>query len=764
MAQNCRVTGVVTTPAGEPVPGVNILVKDKHVGVSTNPDGSFEINKLSEGKDTLVISAIGFTTTEKEIILQKNHVLNLDIILDEDVVEMDEVIVATKSTSTELKIKGYSVEVIEGSKQKNFNTDINQMLKSIPGINLRETGGLGSGFKLSLNGLSGNQIRYFIDGIPMENFGSALSLNNYPVNLIEKLEIYKGVVPVALGADALGGAVNIVTGHWQKSFMDLAYSYGSFNTHRVAFNGQYADNEFGYFVKGSLFYNHSDNNYLMKNVPVYDLELGNYLGTTDIERFHDEYTSSMLNAEAGLFDKSFADKLSVKLIAAQGRKNYQHPDNNLIRVFGDFYNENESLLFAADYRKNFAGIDVKAWIVAGETEETVVDTGRRKYNWAGDFITRDEDDPKGEIMERRSYLELTDKILKSSIGAGYNFSDEHRIDLNFSQNYLERSGDDKVDEFNISYESPNSISKNLLSAAYTYSSENKKAEISVFGKQYWYSGEIISFDYEDNKIVTSPSLTKSGFGAAASYHFTDNILIKSSYEKAYRIPESFEILGDGIYVNPNPVLQPEKSDNVNLGVLLNGNYGNLEYSSEVNLFYRFSRDFIRFNPLGPFGEYENLNNVKSEGIEGGFSVVYDYDYSLTANVTYQNITDQTEFDEGLRNTNYDSRVPNVPYFFGNVRAGYIPSFLFPQRNFRIYWSCRYVHEFYLTWENLGDKSEKNIIPGQFTQDIQIEYSAFEGAYNFSFAVNNLFDRTVYDNFNIQKPGRSYSLKLRYFLN
>ena len=64
--------------------------------------------------------------------------------------------------------------------------------------------------------------------------GSAMALNNIPVNLADRLEVYKGVVPVQLGADAMGGAVNVVTNQKANNYLDLSHSYGSFNTNRSA--------------------------------------------------------------------------------------------------------------------------------------------------------------------------------------------------------------------------------------------------------------------------------------------------------------------------------------------------------------------------------------------------------------------------------------------------------------------------------------------------------------------------------------------------
>ncbi|WP_310590209.1 TonB-dependent receptor [Dyadobacter pollutisoli] len=72
--------------------------------------------------------------------------------------------------------------------------DLNQKLNRTVGVKVREEGGMGSDFNLSINGLAGKAIKFFIDGVPMKVMASA-TLNNIPVNLAERMEVYKGVVP-----------------------------------------------------------------------------------------------------------------------------------------------------------------------------------------------------------------------------------------------------------------------------------------------------------------------------------------------------------------------------------------------------------------------------------------------------------------------------------------------------------------------------------------------------------------------------------------
>lgn len=502
----------------------------------------------------------------------------------------------------------------------------------------------------------------------------------------------------------------------------------------------------------------------MHSVPLYDLELGNFLGIISTDRFHSEYTSGMAKLEAGLLDRKLADELSVGFTYSENRNNFQHPDFNIKRVFGAFHTTNETMLLGAVYRKKTGALDLEGHVLGGKVQQRVIDTSSYKYNWAGERIKRKENDLKGELYERRSLVEMNDDIFRSSIKAEYEFNLNHRLSINLSQNYLNRSGEDLVNEFNNSYRSPSHVNKTVAGAAYTFTPDSQKWETSVFGKQYWYAANIMSTDYLDNSIKNELDLSHTGFGLTATFSLFERIQLKSSFEKAYRMPESYEILGDGIYINPNPELRPEKSYNGNLGIAINNFKNPFKINVETNAFLRASKDFIRFRPLGPFGEYENLNNVRTEGLEATLQLAYEDRINFSLNGTWQQLTDQTKKDEGLPNVNYQSRIPNVPYLFGNGRLGVRPFHSVFGGNLQFYWNTRYVHEFFLTWENLGSQGSKNIIPAQLTHDLEMEYSLNNGRYNVSLSVNNLTDEVVYDNFMIQRPGRAFYLKLRYSIN
>ena len=753
------VRGRVIDVEGAPVVGASVLVEGTGRGGATDVNGEFAIQGVPTGPQRLVVNSMGYLPLDTTIVVSRRmDPITLQLVAA-PIEEGDVVVVTGTSKQDRLRESGYAVEVIETEPRKNLTTDVNQMLGATSGVHIRETGGLGSSFSLSMNGLSGNQIRYFIDGVPMENFGSALSLDNYPVNLVENIEVYKGVVPITLGADALGGAVNITTGYRGRSYADLSWSVGSFNTHRGAVHLQYANGTI--FARLSSFFNHSANSYRMDSMPIYDPELGNRSGSIDIDRFHDDYTSAMGHLEIGLLDRSFADRLSLGVTGAFNRKNHQHPSNNADRVFGDLHTRNSTLLFSANWGKEFERLDLDAYILTGRIVESTIDTSSRKYNWAGEFITRPESDPKGELFERRSHQEFTDAVVRGRLGAAYRLGAGHELGLSYTHGYLERTGEDYVNEFNRSFESPNFIHRPLLGLAWSYTTEDELLRGTAFAKEYWYRGRIITFDYQDNEVITEPSFNSTGYGAAASWRVMPELLLKTSFEKTYRIPESYEILGDGIYVRPNQALEPETSINGNFGVRVGREFGSVRVASEINGFYRSSTDFIRFAPLGPFGTYENLENVRTTGVEGSVEINFDDLLQLNTSLTSQDLRDRTEFDEGLPNTNYRSRIPNTPWLFGNARLGLNLGKLLGPEKLTLYWSTHYVHDFFLTWEELGSSSSKNVIPTQLTHGLQIDYGILDTGLNISLSVSNLTDARAYDNFNVQKPGRGVYVKLRY---
>lgn len=144
---------------------------------------------------------------------------NLNAQVGKDSVLLEDVQVVGKSMARRMQEQAYAISVLDLKKQYQTAAPLNKLLNSVTSVKIREDGGLGSNYSFSLNGFSGNQVKFFIDGIPMDNFGSSFNLANISANMADRIEVYKGVLPVYLGSDALGGAVNIVSRKMPTTWM-----------------------------------------------------------------------------------------------------------------------------------------------------------------------------------------------------------------------------------------------------------------------------------------------------------------------------------------------------------------------------------------------------------------------------------------------------------------------------------------------------------------------------------------------------------------
>ena len=120
---------------------------------------------------------------------------------------------------------------ILGTRQlEGTTTSINDALARTTGITVRNTGGVGSASRISVRGLEGKRMGIYVDEAAIGQLSDYMSLNDIPTDMIERIEIYKGIVPYRFGGSALGGAVNVVTKEYPPVYMDASYEIASFNT------------------------------------------------------------------------------------------------------------------------------------------------------------------------------------------------------------------------------------------------------------------------------------------------------------------------------------------------------------------------------------------------------------------------------------------------------------------------------------------------------------------------------------------------------
>lgn len=763
------VTGTVTNNRQQPIPGATITVNNR-IAANTNTAGQFSIS-VPNGKHQLQISNIGYQTLDT--IVHINGSVHLKFSLQTLAKNLDEVAVVQQTTTRTVKEKEFATEVVDLKLIRNRNTDINRLLNALPGIRVRETGGMGSDFNYSIQGLTGKAIRFFVDGIPMENFGAGFNVNNYPVAALERIEVYKGVTPIELSGDALGGAVHLVTRKEIRNFLDLSYSVGSFGTHKLQLIGKWRHKS-GFTTQLTTAWNKSNNNYKVwgNTVEIADAN-GRPITGKKYKRFNDDFEAASVKLAIGFTGKKWADELLLELAYSDMEKGLQ-TGRTMAFVYGKVrYNETFTMPSLRYNKDNFLlpGLKLNLYSAFNRREGQTIDTSSIKYNWAGDSIATTTGELNG-IRAQRSRYTFTDLTFLQLINGSYQLSANHTIAINYSLNHQHRKGKDAIAlaDWTIPLRQPQQLTKQITGLSYQAQFFEQAWTNSLFLKRFQYAASASVYDYNGGAqrelIKKERKEGHWGFGHAAKLNWGKAILIKYSGEKATRLPDAVELMGDGNTILHAPQLKPEQSTNFNAGILYKIERTNWRMDVETGLFARFTKDLIWLGEGDLYGtaRYENISKIRSTGVDASLRYRNKKWFTATGNLTFQNIRNrQRRTSSGAPNIVFNDRMKNMPAWMANTEFRFRFPASLKHHHIDFYIANNYVEGFYLNWPKLGNRATKKRIPEQFTQDIGISYSFPENRFVLSAECRNLLNKQVFDNYLLQKPGRYIGLQFRCFL-
>jgi len=771
-AQNLgSVSGNLKTTSGEPAIALTLKIQNTSFAAISNNSGDFTIKNITPGRYTLIVTGIGYKTQQKAIAVTAGKNTEADFTISYESINMNGITVIGRTAVQESNRQAFNVTAIDAKQLYNSTLDLAGALDRVAGIRVRESGGVGSNFNLSLNGFSGNHIRYFIDGVPMDGMGSSFQINNIPINAAERIEVYKGVVPIWLGSDALGGAINIVTGNRNRNYIDASYSYGSFNTHRSVINAA-ATSKSGLTVQLSAFQNYSDNSYKTHLRTLLQNSMEADKRASSVRRFNDTYHNETLIANVGLVNKSFADNLLFGITLGQNYKEIQtaaRPES----VYGQLHRSGRIVMPTLKYKKTdlIKGLDLTVNANYNLGYEKTIDTAMADYDWDGIR------DPKKTMGERTAGGMLSKFKNNNGLATAmmsYKITNHHSVAINNVFSTFNRKTDDLLFPEKNALDPAKKMDKNVLGFGYGYEVANKWSA-NLFGKY-------IHLKNVNGSTKVNKSADKLGYGFALSYYLNPDLQIRTSYELTNRMPEANEIFGDLENQAASPNLKPEKSDNINLGIVYGFKLSDVNrFSVTANVIYRYSDDFI-YNKFvgGTSGAQnqtiaDNREGVRTTGVDGEIRYSYKSWLSVGTTVTYQMLRNLQKYDPKPTGGFYEEesvvyldQMPNIPYFFGNgdVSASF-KNVLKKGNNLTVGYNMLYVHSFWLYWPSLGNSSgtdDKNGVPTQLAHDLNFVYSMKNGRYNVSLEAKNITDKPVFDNFSLQKPGRGFYLNLRYFIN
>lgn len=756
-AQKAIVYGQITDDkTGEPIAGAGVSIAKDGKGTVADADGRYTLNIQGRQQVRLNFQYLGYKTESREIALRDSVCCNIRLKPIDNM--LDEVTVTTRSEMRKLRESAMPISVIGQRQLQGTASNINDVLARTVGVTVRNTGGMGSASRISVRGLEGKRMGMYIDETPMSQLSNFVALNDIPTNMIERIEVYKGIVPYKFGGSALGGAVNVVTKEYPPIYLDFSYEIGSFNTHQVSSVLKRTDRKSGlqFGVGGVVSY--AKNNYKMT--------LANLDGRI-VERDHDRFNKIM----GGMSVKAtqwWFDEMKWELIFMKTRQEIQGIDLNVREA----YNHSTSYVTALTLKRNnffLDGLDFdfNAGYIIGKYG--LCDKAEHRYDWDGKVLPP-VSSFGGEQNNFASDGNNRSNELTAKLNMGYTIDMHHALNLNIYADHNSLHPNDSLMDKSLGFRAnfPSKMKTLTVGLSYDLTLFDGRFQNAFTLKEFLFSSRSRSIDIYSVKEPQPVKTSKNyiGFSNAMRYKFTNDLMLKASFNSEVRIPTSEELIGNGYSILASPALRPERTSGVNLGLLyrhIKADGGLIEI--ELNGFYNQLEDMIRFTPdmIPTMARYRNFGSVRTKGVELEAKGDICPLLYLYANGTYQDLRDVRKTIPGteVENPTRNKRIPNVPYLLANFGAELHKENLFggSGQNTRLLFDASYIHQYFYDFE--VSKYQERKIPTSMTMDAALEHSFCNDRWTITFKVKNLTDRRIVSELNRPLPGRYIGIKVRY---
>lgn len=773
---NGIIEGTIFDENNKPLPFASVGIGN--TGTTSTDKGTFHFSNIASGSHVLSISAMGYEPFTDTIIKHASENLVLQIKMVPAVSMLNEVRVLGKTEAQKVREQPIRTLVIDTRATSTQATSLTDLMNRSAGVRIRQNGGLGSQPEISINGFQGRAIKYFKDGIPLNYLGDGYNVSSLPLEALDRIEVYKGVLPVSLGADALGGAVNLVTRKNYGKNLSAFYEAGSFHTHRFGLSGGTESKNKKWFSGVEFFYNYARNDYKAR-VGVVNPDTRN-IELVRLPMFHNAFRNYYGEVFAGIQNVSWADELKLTVAAFDLERQQQHPAL-MTDAYGAIYSGQHTVAPTVHYKKSWLDnkLSVDQFASYNNLRTQRVDTLMGSYDWYGHFT------PKSTIGESRlpSLSDVQEKQYTTRTNVIYRITPTQSLGFNYVFTNASRSGSDpygpRLEGTGIDVLSLTSTyQKHVFGASLDNYWLESRLHNQAMAKFYvykasglqntWFSTDVSNLD---NRQQTG---NYWGFADALKYRISSSSLIRTSAEYAYRLPERDELFGNNVFVVPNFELTPERSLNLNLGYQYNLRN---KLFVEANGFFRRTKGLILLVPIqAPNAQFQNQQNVKGYGFDLDVSYSFLKNYRINANASWQDLRlfGISSFQDAWKN---DARLRNTPYFFANAGLNTkYTGIISGEDNLKLYLNYNFLREFYL--ETIPKEAEPGgflglsgsaalnsnlVIPDQHLLNFGVTYQIASERISVGAEIKNLLNTDLFDYYRIPRPGRSLNVKLSYQL-
>jgi iron complex outermembrane receptor protein len=565
--QTFEISGRVTDPEFNPIPGVNIFIPDSNYGAATNDKGFFIIKNIPAGIYNLEISAIGYSKKRQKIIVDKN--LKIDFILIPEAIKTDEIIVTAGKYEQKKSELPVSTEIIYGTtlSERNFR-NLDAAMRFVPGVTMTED-------QISIRGSSGYsrgagaRALVTIDGLPFYTGDTGeIVWEMIPTTEIQRVEIIKGAASSLYGSSAIGGVVSALTKEistYPRSTINAFYGFydkpyykqWDWSGQLRTFNGITAS--------------HSNT-------------FGNFGFNLSLTRLED------LSYRRDDFSKKYIGFLKMK---------YQFsPESDLTFLANTFNKRAGNFLYWKDSRN--------ALINSEFVSSNRIETNRYLFGLIYKNLIGD----KTVFFAKGSYYRnnFSDNGFPANISTSHLYRLETQLTSELRKGIILTSGAEVI---------PSKVNSNLFGNpsainAGIYSVADFTLNIPLiisFGLRF----DLGKLDTLETSGSLSPKL-------GLNYKLNDNFILRSSLGTGFRNPtlaESFTSTStSGLIIKPNPKIKPERNLTIEFG--LNYSYENLfeiDFALFQNEYYKMIEASV--DPSDGMIFFNNILRARIQGFESG---------------------------------------------------------------------------------------------------------------------------------------------------
>jgi iron complex outermembrane receptor protein len=613
--------------------------------------------------------------------------------------------------------------VIEREQFEGKIESLSEVIEKEAGIQVRQTGGLGSFSTISLRGSTSDQVMVFMDGILLNDAsGGGVDLSNIALSDVEAIEIYRGISPINFGKASIGGMVNIRTLRTKKGLdANLSAGYGSFNTRKLSGFLNHKPSAWDYLISAD--YLGSDNDFEFLN------DNGTQWNTADDrweKRNNAQFDQENLLAKVG-FDA--ADDVRLDLVNQWFSKDQGLPS----------WNNSEFTKTSFDVDRNITTLKLNVDNVGPYHLNT---STRISYLWKREKY----DDSEGHVGLGKQLTEyLTDRYDADFFLEW--LTDRNTLTITLAAQREEYETRDLLGKTN-----PNDSTRNMFN----------------FGVQ----GSLALFD---DRLIITPALRhtvikdelRSGTSVwglplegksrqeeytcpqiGLKYQLSDWITLKSNVAEYVREPSFFELFGDRGFFIGNDELKAEQGMNLDAGL-------EISWLPENRLLQRISlnaayfksdvEDLItRVYDARGIGKSVNISESEIRGIESGINIDFLNHFRLVGNATMQDTENKSEIG-AFQGKKLPGRFENS--YLARIEARY--------KGFKAYYEEIVEEGIYYDTANLLKAEDK--------KEVNAGMSWLVHSFLLTFEAKNLED-DQYEDFNgYPLPGRSYYFTVKYSL-